>query len=264
MAQLHHIIGAILRDIAQSRVTSDLFSREISRYYEQDSLMRMFPIPRSEIREMTVDLKFAVINVSLDETRTEDREARLSGIFERLVETVTNLLYARLYNTATEQVSWVSFVALLDTTGKKQELNSELVTFFSSNRVSLIEEKQTDTGTTFSIHRSIASAGITRTLDRLVYSRAELGTVENGSKIMETVRGYMSRQMRKLLTDLVNDVEQIEDSEYMVEVEVTSDKLQQIPPENISTIHLSTATRNYIWSQVDEKDGQTIRRIIPE
>lgn len=226
--------------------------------------MRMFPIPRAEIKEMIVDLKFAVTNVSLDENRTEDREARLSGIFERVVENIINLLYARLYNTAIDQVSWVNFVLFLDKADKKQELNSELVTFFSANRIALIEEIQTDVGIAFSLRRSIASAGITRTLDRLVYSRVELGTVENGAKIMESVRGYMSRQMRKILTDLVNDVDQIEDSEYMVEVEVTADKLQQLPPENISTIHLSTATRNYIWSQVDEKDGQTIRRIIPE
>ena len=226
--------------------------------------MRMFPIPRSEIKEMTVDLKFAVTNVSIDEARTEDREARLSGLFERAIENITDLLYARLFNTATDNESWTNLVAFLNLPDQKQQLNSELLTFFSANRVSLIEEKPTDAGTTFSLNRTIASSGITRTLDRLVYTCPEVAAVEKGDALMESVKGYMSRQMRKILAQMVEDVEQLEDAEYMVEVEVAADKLQQLSPENISVIHLSTATRNYVWSQVDEKDGQTIRRIIPE
>lgn len=68
MAELNDVLGAILRDIAQARVTGDLFSRNASLDYQRDDLLRSFPVPRVEIKEASVQLRFAVSGVERRET----------------------------------------------------------------------------------------------------------------------------------------------------------------------------------------------------
>ncbi len=74
MPELHHILGSIFRDIAQSVFTSDMYSRDISRYYEQDPLLRHFPVPRTEVDELEVQLKFAIANIDLNPVQSVSRE----------------------------------------------------------------------------------------------------------------------------------------------------------------------------------------------
>jgi hypothetical protein len=63
LAELNDVLGAILRDVAQARVTSDLFSKNVSVDYQQDEILSGFPVPRVEVVQASVDLKFAVSNV---------------------------------------------------------------------------------------------------------------------------------------------------------------------------------------------------------
>ena len=67
MAELNDVLGAILRDIAQARVTGDLFSRNASLDYQRDELLRSFPVPRVEIKEASIQLRFAVSAVEKHE-----------------------------------------------------------------------------------------------------------------------------------------------------------------------------------------------------
>lgn len=60
MAELNDVLGAILRDVAQARVMSDLFSRNVSVDYQQDDVLGGFPVPRVEVTQASLDLKFAV------------------------------------------------------------------------------------------------------------------------------------------------------------------------------------------------------------
>jgi len=63
VAELNDVLGAILRDVAQARVTSDLFSRSVSLDYREDEILSGFPVPRVEVMQATIDLKFAVNDV---------------------------------------------------------------------------------------------------------------------------------------------------------------------------------------------------------
>ncbi|MCK4783042.1 MAG: hypothetical protein KAV87_04775 [Desulfobacteraceae bacterium] len=127
MAQLHQIIGAILRDIAQARVTSDIYSREVSLYYEQDSLLRTFPIPRSEIREVNIDLRFAISEVTVDLGRTEEREARIARIFERYSERIVEDVFDNLRGSGNirEIKEWQDLVQQLASSALPLELKNQ-------------------------------------------------------------------------------------------------------------------------------------------
>ena len=68
MADLQQIVGAILRDLAKARFSSDIYSRSIARYYENDLLLRRFSVPRADIEEVEVDLKFSIAEVTASES----------------------------------------------------------------------------------------------------------------------------------------------------------------------------------------------------
>ena len=65
-----HIETAIahINDVAHARVTSDMFSRDVSLDYAKDPVLSAFPVPRLEIKEASVQLRFAVNNVEQKET----------------------------------------------------------------------------------------------------------------------------------------------------------------------------------------------------
>src|SRR6266700_2675813 len=82
MAELYQIVGAVLRDVSQARFMSDLYSRQISFTYENDSLLRRFPVPRGEIEEVEFNLPFVVTGVRIDESRHQSRNAAIGRIFD--------------------------------------------------------------------------------------------------------------------------------------------------------------------------------------
>jgi hypothetical protein len=71
LAELNDVLGAIVRDVAQARVIGDLFSRNVSLDYQQDELLRNFPVPRVEIKQASIDLRFAVNDVERKEVDPE-------------------------------------------------------------------------------------------------------------------------------------------------------------------------------------------------
>ena len=84
MVDLSQVVGGILKDITQARFTSDAYSRNISRYYEQDPLLRRFPIPRADIEEIEIDLKFSILGMDANPAQSEQREVSLANVFERI------------------------------------------------------------------------------------------------------------------------------------------------------------------------------------
>ena len=63
MAELKEVLGAILVDIAKARVASDICTRDVSLEYAKDPILSEFPVPRVEIKEASIELKFAINEV---------------------------------------------------------------------------------------------------------------------------------------------------------------------------------------------------------
>jgi hypothetical protein len=93
VAELNTVLGAILRDVAQSRVVADLFSRNVSVEYQQDPILKDFPVPRVEIVQATLDLKFAVTEVADAEV---DRAAVIGGQFAPFAASLAGAVFANL------------------------------------------------------------------------------------------------------------------------------------------------------------------------
>ena len=105
MADLHQIFGAILRDIAKARFSADLYSRSIARYYESSDLLRKFPVPRADIDEVDIDLKFSISDVQTSGVNNESQEANSAVLFERAVDRLVSIFLNIAYERERDDTS---------------------------------------------------------------------------------------------------------------------------------------------------------------
>lgn len=270
MSQLHHIVGAILRDIAQSRVTSDLYSREISQYYEKDSLLRLFPVPRSEIKEVEFDLKFAFSGVSIDPDRKDVRDTKIAQIFEEFAEAIPGDIFENLRGS--EKIrkidEWVTLVNAIEESGVRLELQTFLIEFFDAAKGTLLTITENEGKVDINFDMDRTREGILATIERLIYSRndiLEMAKKYSSKRLWPSVKTSVSNGFRDQLNDMNEAFEFLEAAEeYKVEIDVTSGALTELPPESLSSLRVVTEIRNYSWSQVEERDNKKIRRLIPE
>jgi hypothetical protein len=274
LAQLHHIIGSILRDIAQARVTADVYSREVSKYYEQDSLLRLFPVPRTEIKEIEIDLKFAISAINIDPDRFEDRNAKLDGIFEKYSELISDSFFEKLINankrSAKNWAIWQNLTLDIDSPENRASLITALVNYFEQNRNTILSEqvKATENGenqVNLTLKKDLVYEGLSLAFTSVIFSLIDISANPKGNDLLTTARENIRKEIYfRVLDNLNGEVEYLESSEYMAEVLVSNQDLQQLPEGSISSIKIVSTLKNYIWSQVEEKDGKVIRRLIPE
>ncbi len=91
---LSQVVGAILRDIAKARVTADRYSKLIGLEYREsigdtDKLIS-FPVPRAEISDVNVKLKFAIDEVKKAEDSEEANKFFFNQVIEKYVAILTD------------------------------------------------------------------------------------------------------------------------------------------------------------------------------
>lgn len=95
MAKLKQLLGAILNDVMKAQAISDAYSRDLKLSYQEDPSLKLLSVPRTEIKDITIDLKFAILkaetgkppervvtlynDVSYQGTATEIRNNTLPG-----------------------------------------------------------------------------------------------------------------------------------------------------------------------------------------
>ncbi len=63
MSQLNSIIASVLSDINEAKAKADLTSSELAKTYAADKVLRYFPVPRINIENLEVEIKYAVNSV---------------------------------------------------------------------------------------------------------------------------------------------------------------------------------------------------------
>jgi len=90
MAELHGVLGGILRDLTRGRAMGDLTSFEVAQMYRQNELLSTFSIPRFRIDDVEIELRFAVdspVRAQSDTTRvSEEKSAELERAADQVVE----------------------------------------------------------------------------------------------------------------------------------------------------------------------------------
>ena len=71
---LGSVLGALLRDVVRAQDISNRYSAQLSEVYEQDPLLREFPIPNARLADVELELSFAITGVGEVATLGESDE----------------------------------------------------------------------------------------------------------------------------------------------------------------------------------------------
>ncbi|KIH76031.1 hypothetical protein SAMN05660860_02650 [Geoalkalibacter ferrihydriticus] len=256
MAELHQILGALLRDIAQARFSSDIYSRNISRYYEQNSLLRRFPVPRAEIEEVEIELKFSLSGVDFSGGSGEGREVQLASFFERQ----SNALASRFVETAAAAARSLGKDDLASELGREAfriDLRQDMLRYLMNNYPHLI-----DAGGRFDA--DAAQEGLKPVVARALAYRME--RVESVDP--DLARGILGKtEIKSVLALMQKEIREFwgRGGDCRVLAEIGGAALAELPPEVISSIKIKAGLRNYNWTQIEsQEEGRTWRSLSPE
>ena len=269
MADLQQLVGAILRDLAKARFASDIYSRSIARYYENDFLLRRFPIPRTEIEEAELDLKFAIAEVRNNPVNAETREANVAFVLERTVEE----LVAIFLDCARD------FVEAAEHKDIQQDLQSKLSKGFNSIAMR-IELRQL--ALRYFIDSYTHLLGIDGTFDYKMalrdlrrpffwgisnyrYDTVELSALNDSlNAIFDDV--FSRKDFTEVLESLADPIKAIwqDNHDARLEVEVAGDKLTTLGEGTLSSLKLKMSVRNHIWTEVKTDDHHSTRVLTSE
>ncbi len=293
MAELNAIVGTILRELAQARYMSDTYSRHLSKIYERDSMLRMFPVPRAEINEIDLSLKFAIANIEEVEQKPADL---LNRLFANHVETITeDVLQAmagseRLLNYFPQ---WQSFSQTLIKQGLADDIQSALLDALDNNIPKFLEEgtfmqeDNADNSTAKTSAKSTVAVKITGLQieydllysvisDTIYDSIFEKPTVkakllelesadEDAPSVMGSLKSTISANIRDRVYLLQNALLELDlESMFALDVITASDELANFPESTLTSITIKTKVRNYLWTQIDEQGGKSVRKLSPE
>jgi hypothetical protein len=281
MAELHQVIGSILRDITQARITSDIYSRNLSKYYEQDPLLRRFPTPRSEIDEVEIDLKFAISGIDYNPSQDENREAMAANIFIKYADQIAQAFFDGLIDHLAKREKEAKLEIDPGTQRKiygfeqRIYLMQDILLYFLRHKGRLSKEIKDGSARKY-IKNSILSkrfkkiykAQLTeKDLEKTIkyLFQDSMLTPEDLKDIKNCVfKESMDDALKKALLEMKKPLQYVweDKGDQKITVEVTADKLQETPETAISTIKIKSRIQNYVWTKV-EHEGKKWRALNP-
>ncbi len=255
MPNLSETLGSLLKDIAHSRVKSDIFSRQASLEYIKDPVLRLFPVPRAEIRSADLELTFAVA-----ETRQEDvDEAAIarSVLLENLPALRQGLLSVPVKPSRTSK----QFEALSDLLkgGRPQfetDMDKRLEAFFRDKATRLSTQIKSAPA---SFGRTVGSAS-----SRIIRENINVNKIEVslGSQFRKEVGERVSEWSKLVSSAIETAVERARSDSFTLDLAVTKDELANVPQSAIARVKLSVEIQNYEWIQLEDENGRTINKLV--
>lgn len=249
MAELKDVLGGILRDVTTARVASDLFTRDVSVVYREDPQLSGFPVPRLEIREVTIDLKFAVLEVQEgDAAPTVPRDslrARLTEFLNQVlpqalfVEDVGEALRERGFSPEVLAVPMASRVT--EAANARPQLLERIMNQDSKDLAAALEDALRD-------HEDLWS--VVETMGRI-------------RSVRQALREALQQRMAPLAASLRADT-QAPRAKLTLDVAITSQELAEIPPEKVSHVRMVTEIQNYLWHAASDEHEGAEPRLLPE
>jgi hypothetical protein len=253
MAKLSLLIGSLLRDLAQSRVISDTYSRDVSVDYQDDPILRLFPVPRMEIKEVSISIPISVKSVQPGVVKTDQIVKSIAKqSAEKLRSKVMEAVTAKVRNKETLVKAFAE-----EQVEKRIENAVEQKLSQSASQISKATEGEaTDLSSAICelVQRELlVGSKIAKEL-RLDTDNAPLKTV-----ILRTCDFFVKNVFTK---DLREAIDAAQEKASVIDVGVTAEELAGIPETAVTRITLVTDVRNYQWMKSEEADGKTVRQLV--
>jgi len=246
MVDLAEFLGTVLRNVTHARVIGDLFSRDVSLQYQKDPLLVDFPVPRLEIKEASVQLRFAVNAI-------ERRQAAPAELAAPIVREQA----ARLADEIRRE--WIA------ASPEREAILKLLAEKGVDPERAALEPKALEAalaGRPAALVRNIRAA-----LNALLLADAALRKLlarrAGVQALREQVRTKATAMAERLVAEVLAAREAFARQALTVDVAVTRKELGEVPEALLSQITVVAEIRNYEWSETGEAEGKPLGRLRP-
>ncbi|HET9530621.1 MAG TPA: hypothetical protein VFQ92_09735 [Blastocatellia bacterium] len=255
MPNLSETLGSLLKDIANSRVKSDLFSRDASLEYFRDPVLRLFPVPRVEIRSADLELTFAVASAEQKEVRpSEIAPTVLSHNLPRLRSSLLSVA-ARPARTA-RQID--SLGALIEDERAKveAELDKRLEAFMSE-RADEVSKQLLEDPEAFAKTLGAQSTKILREVMAATSARPTFT-----AELQKEVSDRALEWAKAASTQLKEALARARAEAFNLDLAVTKDDLVNVPQNAIARVKVTVEIQNYEWVETTDENGQPVSKLV--
>ncbi|MTI32112.1 hypothetical protein [Xanthovirga aplysinae] len=301
LISLREVLGAVLKEVSDSRFLSDKYSRELSRVYQQDDIMKVFPVPRSEIKELDLELKFAFDEVKKEPYRAEVLDRRIKHIFQLYDNLVKNTIIQSILNFYQKddfQVlrkehadEWENICQKLQSNALGIQLEKLINEYFlwgykrwMDYAVTFCQLQGKDIPEQVEIDTHILAQGLMDLLFR-GFQKRDFLTLDDGEKNHQALlnqdffgafnleQGSEKEQIfrSQMINAIVNQLQDMKKrfkrvinipfEEVNTYVNVSADKLESIDLNKLCTVRIKTTLKNYTWTALD---GEESHKLIPD
>jgi len=253
MAKLTDVLGALLRDVAESRIQADLFSRQASIEYLNDPVLKNFPVPRAEVRVADIDFRFAVATATRTPVPT-DKIIR-AAVQSRIPELNSALLKIPFKALRTQPVTSARPLGELFA-ASRPELEKAWTENFTETVQSRVENGLEGLKTVGKDLATVALKGL-REVSRSGNVAVFVGT--DAQKLFQERAQSWADRLQGELKEVTTDSEE---EPLQLEALITREDLAEIPEHALSQIKLTVVIENYEWHESEDEKGVLRRKLL--
>lgn len=267
MAQLHSIIGSILRDIISAQHEANLYSYSLIEAYGKEGKVRDFQLPSVAISDMEMELKYGVLST---EAKAEEYNIRYSklrrylhelcrGCSKIAIQTGSNQLLMR--NASKEISLSKDFRSFFESLTEDAKSYKELVTYHTRAMIAafsgvLDEIVDNETGT---LKKEEILNRLMSVVNKKMLYDADMSIVfetEGGNQQRTEIADCIRKALDTYIQIETKDVNFKRTKSFpQLDVAVTADELSKIPEEAIHSFKLKfTPTTGTIVPSEDDDE----------
>lgn len=250
MAQLHSIIGSILRDIVSAQHEANLYSYSLVEAYSKEGKVRDFQLPSVAISDMEMELKYAVLSTEAKAEEYNIRYVKLRKFLHELcrgcariaIQTGSNQLLMR---NASKEISLTKdFRLFFENLNEDAKSYKELLTYHTRAMIAtfsgvLDEVVDNETGI---LKKDEILNRLMSAVNKKMLHDAEMTTVfdaEGGNQQRTEIAECIRKALDSYIQIEIKDVDFKRTKSFpQLDVAVTSDELSKIPEEAIHSFKL--------------------------
>lgn len=254
MSLLQQTIGYVLKEVAQARYEGDAYTAELSQVYLQHETLQHFPIPRVEMENLQMGLRFAMLAEQL-------RPAVLLACYDEqtpeLADTILAVYTETISTYDPSSNSGGMLLGLVNEDSFQNQWRTALQFTFRGASPSLVGRDHL-----LELNRGLELVMVQ--VDRYLMEQPLLQDLYGSDEASKSqLRLSLESTTQTYLLQFQQAVLRLADEPAHLEtpVETHAERLQALPAEAISELRWTSQLENYQWTSELDETGQTIHHL---
>lgn len=251
MAQLSKVVSSILRDMVYAQHEANMYAMRLSKLYKQsgDGNNFMSPAPAVALGEMDLEIKYGVIDGSIDEEQSEIDFSKLHKTITVLADELAQVILGTVVSTVISSLpkkGTKGTQSLIQKLDQEQSLQQKFSTFLShklfkelySNNIALVNNDGTlNQETILDIAINIGSKEVINHPDLKEYFN-----ISSAPKCREQATDNLRVTIDGILSHLIDKTNMMQINRYQsLDIAIAADELAKLPKESIHTFRFKIA-----------------------